>query len=235
MFHPVNISQKKTFLKLSRLGFSPKKILDIGAYHGWWSIQMKNEVFTEAEYTLIEAIDYKELNRLKNMEVYIALLDSEKRERIWYEGRNTGDSMYKERTAFYNDCKIVKRETTTLDILLPDKQYDLIKIDTQGAEIPILLGGKKIMEKTAFIMLEIPFVCQYNEGTPDFSEHITFMKNNNFVVFDIMDQHRPSNILIQVDILFIHKDHYILPMIQELIDSNKIWTDEFKRQKRNSI
>jgi len=59
MFYPVNISQKKTFLKLSRLGFSPKKILDIGAYHGWWSIQMKNEVFTEAEYTLIEAIDYK--------------------------------------------------------------------------------------------------------------------------------------------------------------------------------
>ena len=235
MFNPVNKSQKKTFLKLSELGFKPKTILDLGAYHGWWSLQMKNEVFPEATYTLVEAIDYKELNRLKNMEVHVALLDSEKRERIWYEGRNTGDSMYKERTAFYNDCKVYKRQTTTLDSLLPGRKFDLIKIDCQGAEIPILSGGNKIMSKSSLIMLEVPFVCEYNEDAPDFSEHIKFMKKNNFVVIDIMDQHRPSNILVQIDLLFIHKDHYLLPIIQELIDSNKIWIDEFKKQRRKSF
>ena len=43
-----------------------------------------------------------------------------------------------------------------------------IKIDSQGSEIPILRGAKTILDKTDFILLEIPFFGQYNEGVPTF-------------------------------------------------------------------
>ena len=47
--------------KLKSFGFEPKNILDIGANKGKWTLEIKKKVFPKAEYTLIEAIDYEEL------------------------------------------------------------------------------------------------------------------------------------------------------------------------------
>lgn len=48
----------------------------------------------------------------------------------------------------------------------------LIKIDCQGAEIPILKGSTKILNSVDFIIIEMPFFGQYNENVPNFLEHI---------------------------------------------------------------
>ena len=198
--------------KLKSFGFEPKNILDIGANKGKWTLEIKKKVFPKAEYTLIEAIDYEELKKVssknKNINFKNILLDELEHNVIWYEKRNTGDSLYKENTGYFDDCEQIKRKTSTLDLSFSkDKFFELIKIDCQGAEISILKGGRNLVNNASVIILEVPFMGEYNLGAPNFYEHINYMENIGFRVYDIVELHRVDNILIQIDIIFIKKGH----------------------------
>ena len=198
--------------KLKSFGFEPKNILDIGANKGKWSLEIKKKVFPKAEYTLIEAIDYEELEKLSvkhdNINYKNILLDEIERLVTWYEKRNTGDSLFKENTGYFDDCKEIKRNATTLDLVFKKNEvFELIKIDCQGAEIPILKGGNRLIQKSSVIILEVPFMGEYNIGAPNFYEHINYMENIGYRVFDIVELHRVDNILIQIDIIFIKQGH----------------------------
>ena len=198
--------------KLKSFGFEPKNILDIGANKGKWTLEIKKKVFPKAEYTLIEAIDYEELEKLgikyDNINYKNILLDEIEHLVTWYEKRNTGDSLFKENTGYFDDCKEIKRSTTTLDLVFNKNEvFELIKIDCQGAEIPILKGGNRLIQKSSVIILEVPFMGEYNIGAPNFYEHINYMENIGYRVFDIVELHRVDNILIQIDIIFIKQGH----------------------------
>ena len=207
--------------KLKSFGFEPINILDIGANKGKWSLLVKKKVFPLANYTLIEAIDYDELssiNNVSNMTSMILLLDEKVGKVIWNEMRNTGDSIYKENTSYFDDCKKIERDTTTLDIAFQDKKYfDLIKIDCQGAEIPILKGGKNTILNTSVIILEMPFMGEYNIGVPNFYEHIKYMDEIGYQVYDIIEMHRVEDILIQIDIIFLKKGHIFEKKVNNII------------------
>ena len=198
--------------KLKSFGFEPKNILDIGANKGKWTLEIKKKVFSKAEYTLIEAIDYEELEKLSvkhdNINYKNILLDEIEHLVTWYEKRNTGDSIFKENTGYFDDCKEIKRSATTLDLVFNKNEvFELIKIDCQGAEIPILKGGNILVQKSSVIILEVPFMGEYNIGAPNFYEHINYMENIGYRVFDIVELHRVDNILIQIDIIFIKQGH----------------------------
>jgi hypothetical protein len=90
---------------------------------------------------------------------------------------------------------------------LEDAKNILIKIDCQGSEIPILKGSTTILNKTDFIILEIPLFGQYNKGVPTFLEHIQFMDSIGFYSYDIIDNHYINGFNMQVDMLFINKNH----------------------------
>jgi FkbM family methyltransferase len=207
--------------KLKLFGFEPINILDIGANKGKWSLLVKKKVFPLANYTLIEAIDYDELssiNNFSNMTSMIVLLDEKVGKVIWNEMRNTGDSIYKENTSYFDDCKKIERDTTTLDIIFQDKKsFDLIKIDCQGAEIPILKGGKNTISNTSVIILEMPFMGEYNIGVPNFYEHIKYMDEIGYQVYDIIEMHRAEDILIQIDIIFLKKGHIFEKKVNNII------------------
>lgn len=208
---------------LKLFGFNPNKILDLGAYHGLWSYECYR-IFPRAEYMLIEPINYQELtlicDKIHNFKYENLLVYETETEVDWYEMKNTGDSIFKERTSHFSNCIPIKKKTVTLDSIFPNEQYDLIKIDCQGAEISILKGGQNLIKNTEFIILEMPFCGQYNTNVLSFSEHINFMEANNFVVFDILDQHVYDNkLLFQIDIIFINKNSSILNKAQNIIDS----------------
>jgi FkbM family methyltransferase len=216
------------FNKLNNLktnhSYTPNIVLDIGAYHGHWTKSMMN-IYPNAEYYLFEGIDYKELNRYEtNNNVFIyknILLNDREVEVDWYQEKNTGDSFFKELTHHFQNTKPIKRKTITLDtiinrdnILKNDKNI-FIKIDCQGAEIPILKGSKTILNKTDFILLEMPLFGKYNEGIPNFLEHIQFMDSIGFCPFDIIDNHYINNFNMQIDMLFINKLHKLNNVVQQ--------------------
>ena len=173
---------------------------------------------------LIEPIKYDELtsicSKITNFNYKNLLFYEAETEVDWYELKNTGDSIFKERTHHFSKCIPVKKQTVTLDTIFEKEKYDLIKIDCQGAEISILKGGQNLIKNTEFIILEMPFCGQYNTNVLSFSEHINFMESNNFVVFDILSQHVHDNkLLFQIDIIFINKNSSILTKAQNMIDT----------------
>jgi len=208
---------------LRNLGYYPDAILDIGAHHGIWTISMA-KIYPNSKYYLFEGIDYEELNKFRNHpNVYVSneLLNDKKEEVDWYEGRNTGDSFFRELSSAFTDTKPIKRKTIDLnsvierDNILKDKKNIFIKIDCQGAEIPILKGSDTILSKTDFIVIEMPLFGQYNEGVPNFLEHIQFMNNIGFIPFDIVDNHYINDFNMQIDMLFINKNHNMNKIVQE--------------------
>lgn len=73
------------------------------------------------------------------------------------------------------------------------------------------------MKKTDFIILEIPLFGQYNENVPSFIEHINFMNSIGFVTYDIADNHYINGFNMQVDVLFINKNHSFNTIVNELL------------------
>ena len=203
---------------INSYGYAPRKILDIGANKGNWTKEVKC-IFPNASYTLIEPTNYDELKNSPDKVIYELLSNSSKIVE-WYQNKSTGDSMFKENTGFYANCKPLMKQTTTLDELFKNnEQFDLIKIDVQGAEIPVLEGGLNLIKNTSFIVLELPFIGQYNSGVPDFLTHIKFMDSVGFIVYDISEIHKIFQFCIQVDIVFVNKNHEINKVVQHNINS----------------
>lgn len=206
---------------LKNYGFKPKKILDIGAYHGNWSLTVQ-KIFSDSEFTLVEAIDYNELSKFNNMnnyKCYNCVLSDIIEEVDWYQKCNTGDSMFRENTPHFHDCQVLKKKTNTLDNLFIDEVYDLIKIDVQGAELKVLKGGTNLVKQTSFIILELPFMGEYNKDAPNFKEYINYMDSINFIPYEIIEVHKHKEIMIQIDIIFINKNHKFNDFIQNKINN----------------
>lgn len=206
--------------KLKQNGYFPDVIFDIGAHVGNWTKEYKR-VFGDSKYYLFEAINYNEL-KCFGENAFNVLLNDENKEVDWYEMRNTGDSIFKELSKPFETCVSVKKQSYKLDhvvklnnIPVDSAKSIFIKIDCQGAEIPILKGAQNVIARTDFILLEMPFFGKYNSGVPNFLEHIQFMNDIGFIVYDILDEHIIQNFTMQIDILFIKKDHKFNSIVQE--------------------
>jgi len=200
--------------------YIPDTILDIGAYHGTWTDDCL-KIYPTAKYNLFEAINYNQLNRFRNnnrFDVFNVILNNENKEVEWYEMKNTGDSIFKEIGNAFINCNPVIKQSYALDNILTnttDMKNILIKIDCQGAEINILKGATNILQKVDFIILEMPFFGKYNENTPNFLEHIVFMDTIGFIPYDFLDSHHINNFNMQIDMMFINKNHSFNKIVQE--------------------
>lgn len=222
----------------SKYNYFPTNIIDIGAHKGTWTQQML-QIYPKSNYFLFEANNHNELNifnKYNNIKIFKnVILNESKQEVEWFSNNNTGDSIFKETTGFFKNTKAIKRQSIDMNTYIKDNNIltkaknIFLKIDCQGAEIPILKGATNLYNNTDFIVLEIPLFGKYNINVPDFSSHINFMKKNGFIVFDKLENHMFLNFNIQVDILFINVKSkiYNLFMNNSLIHS--IMLSKFNR------
>jgi hypothetical protein len=200
--------------------------LDIGAHKGSWTEETL-KLYPESSYYLFEANMYSDLSKFSNndkIKVYQnTILNSSNSEVEWYQINNTGDSMFREKTYFYDSPQVSKRPSITLDNLFKRENISInsdsifIKIDCQGAEIPILKGASNLISRADFIMLEIPFFGKYNEGVPTFLEYIQYMDSIGFIPYDISEEHVIRSFKVQVDIIFINKSHRLNSIVQKAL------------------
>lgn len=199
-------------------------IVDIGANVGNWTRECM-KIFPDAMYYLFEPTRYNHLIELDlantNVHVQYRILNEKDVEVDWYSIDGTGDSMFREKTTHYVDSTPVKQQSYALDTVLlldPDNTSRIfMKIDTQGSEIPVLKGATNILRNVDFILMELPFFGQFNEGVPTFSTHIQFMESIGFVPFEIVEKHEMRTFMIQIDILFIRKTHRLLSEVAEVM------------------
>lgn len=190
--------------------FIPYRVLDIGANIGQFHSLFKKHYSYSYVFSIEASPECEtELKKITN-DYIIALLAKDNNVYDFYSRKGdptcTGNSIYRELTDFYSDDKIdiIKQEAIPLDnIFSRDSEFDLIKIDTQGSELDIISGGKRLCKKSKGIILEVS-LRPYNLGAPLYDDVISFMDEFGFIASDILGEsfNHGSH---QQDILFINK------------------------------
>ena len=175
--------------------FNPSKILDIGAWNGFWTKNVK-EIWPDAHYTCIEA-GPKHDKKLKEItsDYHIAVLGDSNRDVKMYlreidKGSKKKVTYTKGSTLFgiFKDYEI--RQMTTLDTLVgKDAQFDLIKQDVQGAEIMVMQGAPDIFTRAKYVIQEVNLFKDKNfPDMPSESEMDEFMFQLGFNNSEIIEQ-----------------------------------------------
>lgn len=185
-----------------------ESVLDIGAHFGDFTRGMKQQM-PFISYFMIEANPECEpnLKQVPFTDYIITLLSDQEKEVTYYVDKNnptsTGNSYYRETTDFFSEGNVVEKKVKakTLDSLFPEKSFDFIKIDTQGSEIDIIKGGKSLVSKAKYILLECS-VQKYNEGAPLVNDVKSFMNEIGYKDIAVVEEHYFDGILFQQDVLF---------------------------------
>ena len=190
----------------------PNTLIDIGAHIGNFT---QNILKTSPQCLcyLIEANPHCEqyLQKLNQPYQIVGLSSNERTEDLYVENQNvigTGASLYKENTEFYSESKYYKLpiKLITLDSLklFSDQVIDLVKIDTQGSELDILIGGSKTIKRTRYVVLEVS-VLEYNHKAPLVDVVMKKMNEYSFKIEDILDYKIINNQIFQMDFLIKNK------------------------------
>ena len=148
---------------LNNSGFTPQRILDIGA-----NVCQTADVFRQfwpaSDIMLIEGNrECETIYELKNYKYQIKLLGKENGTTSFYKTKwhplCSGNSIYKEINPVYEGDTLI---TTTLPVYKLDDvvmgTYDLIKIDTQGSELDIIRGGINTFGKAKVVICEVALI-----------------------------------------------------------------------------
>lgn len=198
-------------------GFNPMSILDIGAHNGSFTLSM-SEIWPDAKIMMIEANKEHEeslrqiCSNNNKLSYKIALVGKDASSRKFYKTKidnnysSTGNSMYKENTEYYSkDNTIVEIiKSVRLDDLC-DKGFDLVKIDVQGAELEVLMGGESTIKVAKAIICEVSS-GEYNQGSPHSDTVRSMLANYGFKDVKIIDRIYHSGKEIQQNILFLNKN-----------------------------
>jgi FkbM family methyltransferase len=180
-------------------------VYDIGAHNGKWALTwIKN--YPNSKVFLFEANSIFNSQLAKIGKVYNVVLSNKSKKVNFYSINGTGDSYFKENSDKYNNVTPVERQTSSLDELVNSENLPLpkiIKVDTQGSELDILLGSRVTIANTLYIIVECRLVTYRNMNSPTVSEVIQFLAQLNFAPFKILEIHENKHgILVEIDIVF---------------------------------
>ena len=130
----------------------------------------------------------------------------------------TGNSIYKELSPFFNEPIIEKHVTHTIDNLvesvgLENDAFQIMKLDVQGSELKALRGAKKLIARSPdlIIITEVSIV-PYNGGdAPSFFDIHLEMEKMGFRMIEIIDLTEltidgSKSITLQMDVAWMRKE-----------------------------
>jgi FkbM family methyltransferase len=205
------MSKLQEFLTdIQQRGLKIHTVYDIGANRGYWSNEMKSSVLRDSSFYLFEANpDCRPDLDLTGLPYFIDVLSSPDRTSVkFFKANTTGDSYYKENTIHYDATESIEMPCRTLDSIVRAAELpvpNFIKADTQGSEIDILRGAESLLNQVDLVYLECP-VIRYNLGAPNIQDYLDYMQNRGFIPMDLLEVHTSEQTLLQIDIMFIHKN-----------------------------
>ena len=204
-------SEMETALRhLLAKGFRPKVVLDVGAAKGYWSL-LAGGLWKQAEFFMIDPLPVSEPDLKIICEDprfhYLLLAVGDRPAEIKMKIASDPDSSS---LLIPPDSKNFQTvHVRTIDELLDSgriKQPDLIKIDVQGFELKVLLGGAKLFDHAEVFIIEANFF-EFMPGCPRLDELMRFMADRGFYPFDFAGfLRRPfEDDLGQVDVVFVSR------------------------------
>ena len=193
---------------LKNLDFKPKNILDLGAWNGIWTREVKKS-WPDAHYTCIEAGEKHKGRLLKCAnEVFIAVLGNENKEvdmhlrKINRESKITytkGSNIFGLST--FPSQAVEKRNMQTLESIVgADATYDFIKQDIQGAELLVMQGSPEIFKRATYVLNEVNLYKDPKQSlVPGVEEMDLFMQSLGFDNSAVIADHGND---VQIDKLY---------------------------------
>jgi FkbM family methyltransferase len=192
-------------------GYGPRSLLDIGAHIGTFTREFL-DIFPDCVPTLIEPNPFclADLSKL-GFELHAVAASNEPGRaelfltKEWLQ--STGSSLYRENTAFFRDEVVIKHEITKarLDDLFRGRRFDFVKIDTQGSELDVILGGQALLRQADYILVEVSLV-EYNIGGARAEAVFSTLSALGFHCTEVTDFHRLAGVqngnLLQMDFVF---------------------------------
>lgn len=193
--------------RLKTRGINISGFIDAGAHFGETNIIMR-QIYPEARVISFEANLYcEDMLKANAPEYIICLLGNQNKENINFyldskDVSSTGCSIYKEKSQHFNDAIVVELQMYKLDDIIPDEaNIQFLKMDVQGAEIDILDGASRLLNKIKYVYAEVSFE-ECNEGAPLFDDLYNYMRSKGYKISDIVDSTYINNKFIQTNILF---------------------------------
>ena len=112
-----------------------------------------------------------------------------------------GNGIYKENTNV--PFTSVRRKIHTLDKLLSDQRFDLIKMDTQGAELDIIQGSPGFIHKAKYLWIELQ-PHHYNIGAPSAGKVIGYLNQIGFEMVTIDEMNIGNGLIMGMDVIFVN-------------------------------
>jgi FkbM family methyltransferase len=198
---------------LKRNGFTPNTIVDVGAYEGHWTREVKT-IYGSVPVLMIEANPDKEraLTAVRKklgptVSFERTLLGAAEEKDVTFYSMETGSSVMPEVTS-------VPREAIALDMQTLDSVTSraavkgplLVKLDVQGYELEVLRGSARTLLLTEVIVLELSLL-EYNRGAPLVAQVLGEMSALGYAIYDICGQHRrrANQVLLQMDAMFVRE------------------------------
>jgi len=199
-------------------GFSPGAIVDVGANVGDWS-RAASSVFASSRILMFDGDPDNERalsNTVREIgsrsEYSLTLLGPEKKDAVTFYQLGTGSSILPELTSF--ERKAIALPMDTLDNVtggVADLRSPLLlKLDVQGFELEVLRGGRRTLELSEVVIMEVSLL-PYNDGAPLFADVVAFMNDEGFVLFDFCGQLRRESdrVLFQTDVAFARRGSHL--------------------------
>jgi FkbM family methyltransferase len=207
---------KKYFMKanevvdyLQRKGLKIEVVYDIGAYVGDWTLQLTS-FHPNVSAILFEPNTLHNQNLRKvSQNVYNVLLGSKDIELPFYSIGGTGDSVFLENTEHYKGIEPIIVRTTTLDHLVARDKLrlpDLVKIDCQGSEAEIILGGAKVLKHAKALIVETS-LFELNTGGSRIESILDVSRKLGFSPIAIAGCNFRNEELVQIDLVLFNTSH----------------------------
>jgi len=215
----------QSLARLRNFGFAPTEILDVGAYEGYFS-RGARQIFSEAYILMIDALAEKETvladvcREIGNADYLIAMLGDRATETTSFfvadtkmrpDLIKTGSSKFRENAAFPMEERALPQHTLESVLSGRDRNFQLLKLDVQGAELDVIRGLGRYLSKVEVILMEISLV-EYNKGAPLINAVLNELNGVGFVLYDIVGESRHlGGRLLQIDGLFVRPNSRFRP------------------------
>ncbi|HKP23030.1 MAG TPA: FkbM family methyltransferase [Dongiaceae bacterium] len=203
-------TEREIFSVLRAKGFSPKLIIDIGASDGSWTSHCR-KIFPDPQYRLYEPL-YSHLDHYRNgidgliagsdrISVRpVALAEKAQKADFFITPHSVGSSLLP-----LSEAKKIVVDVATLDedVAHITSPIDILKMDTQGAELRILRGAKSVLSRCRIVVVETWVYRGYGPPTPLAHEIVDELAGHDFRAFGAGGAYfNPGNVLYAIDLYF---------------------------------
>jgi FkbM family methyltransferase len=202
--------------RLRSMKFSPTHIFDVGAHSGEFA-KLCRRIWPGAKLTCFEVLPHRvaELQAWSatdgNVSIIPCLLGAETRNAVPFHEMETASSVLEEHLS--PRVPVRSYPMRTIDEIVRNLELQppaFLKLDVQGYELEILYGAKSTLSSIEAILAEVNFI-DIHRNVHLFDDLIVFLRDNNFVAYDICGMHRRplDSALWQADFMFVPRHSYL--------------------------